>query len=154
MPLTLAAVLALSVAPLLSGPDLEREAHAIDAMLIAPCCFTQQVSMHQSAAAIEVRHDVRARLAAGQTRRQILDAYVAQYGKRILAEPPAEGFDLTLYVAPFLMLIASLIVVAAAVRRLTHQHGEPATVGQAGTAVVAMNPDEEARLDDELRDLD
>ncbi|HUL74628.1 MAG TPA: cytochrome c-type biogenesis protein CcmH, partial [Vicinamibacterales bacterium] len=81
---------------------LEREAHAIDDALVAPCCFTQQVSVHHSQAAEDVREDVRVRLASGQTREQILDAYVGIYGKRILAEPPPAGFDLTLYVAPAL----------------------------------------------------
>jgi len=64
------------------------------ALSVAPCCFSQQVSVHPSAAAQEVKRDVRRPLAAGETQQQILDAYVAQYGKHILAEPRAEGFDL------------------------------------------------------------
>ena len=68
--------LSLAVAGAGVAADVEREAREIEAMLIAPCCFSQQVSVHQSPAADEVRADVRARLAAGETRQQILDAYV------------------------------------------------------------------------------
>ena len=90
--LSLVAAVALSFGQPGTAVDVEAEARAIDAMLIAPCCFTQQVSVHPSPAAEDVRRDVRARLAAGQTRQQILDTYLARYGTRILAAPPARGF--------------------------------------------------------------
>jgi cytochrome c-type biogenesis protein CcmH len=137
----------------LAGADLEREARAIEAMLVAPCCFSQQVSLHHSEAADEVRRDVRARLAVGQTRERILDAYVAQYGKRILAEPPAQGFDLALYLVPLVTLVLSAGLLSVVVRRFGGARVAPATAdADAGSA--PGNPDIEARLDDELRDLD
>jgi cytochrome c-type biogenesis protein CcmH/NrfF len=93
-------MVAVTVVPQAAPAEIEREARAIEAMLVAPCCYSQQVSIHESAAADEVRRDVRARLTAGQSRQRILDDYVANYGKRILAVPPARGFDLTLFVTP------------------------------------------------------
>jgi cytochrome c-type biogenesis protein CcmH len=154
MTVLLSMILVLSLAPLQRGPELEIEARAIDAMLIAPCCFRQQVSLHQSAAADEVRLDVRARLAAGQTRQQILDAYVARYGKVILAEPPAVGFDLSLYVMPFVTLLLSAGLVTALVRRFTRHRVSPAPGFQAAAALAEPRAADQARLDDELRDLD
>ncbi len=145
-------LIALFAANLLAAQppaDIEREARALEGMLIAPCCFSQQVSVHQSPAADEVRKDVRARLAAGQTRQQILDAYVGNYGKRILAEPPAEGFDRALYLLPPLLLLGSAALVIWLVRRFSGratQASEPAPV------VAGGNYDQ--KLDDELRDLD
>lgn len=147
--MTLTLIVALAFGPVLSGADIEREARAIEAMLIAPCCYSQQVSVHQSPAADEVRKDVRARLAAGETREQILEAYVGQYGKRILAEPPAQGFDLALHVLPPLLLILSAALVVVVLRRFSHR-----------TAVLPAGPvtttpgNYDARLDDELRDMD
>ena len=150
------AVLGLSVGQTSQPPhvDIERDARAIDAMLIAPCCFSQQVSLHQSAAADEVRRDVRARLAAGETRQQILDAYVARYGKGILAEPPAAGFDLTLYIMPFLMLFASAGLLAMVLRHFADHRPLPMSGPGDGAALTPTSPDEDARLNDELRDLD
>jgi cytochrome c-type biogenesis protein CcmH len=146
---TLTLIVALGLGPVLSGADLEGEARALEAMLIAPCCFSQQVSVHHSPAADEVRKDVRARLAAGETREQILSAYVAQYGKRILAEPPAEGFDRALYVLPPLLLIVSAALVVVVLRRFSRR---PAVVADVAPPVASATYD--ARLDDELRDLD
>ena len=142
-------LLALTIGQALSPADIEREARAIEAMIIAPCCFSQQVSVHQSPAADAVRKDVRLRLAAGETRQQILDAYVAEYGKRILAQPPAEGFDLALYVLPPLLLLASAGGIVLLLRRFSRR---PATAVDAPAAVLASGYEE--RLDDELRDLD
>lgn len=127
--------------------ELERLASEIDAMLIAPCCFSQQVSVHKSPAADEAKADIRKRLAAGETKQQILDAYVAKHGKHVLAEPPAEGFDIALYVTPFVLLVASLGLLALIARRITRQTPTLAT-GQPGSTEM------DQRLTDELRDMD
>ena len=132
-----------------AGANVEVQAKEIETALIAPCCFRQQVSAHSSPAAEEVRRDVRARLAQGETRQQILDAYVAQYGKRILAEPPAEGFGAALQMAPFFMAIAGVILLVLIVRRLTRHF--PAIEPAGG---IPLNTEERSRLDEALRDLD
>jgi cytochrome c-type biogenesis protein CcmH len=143
----------LTLGLLLTAPgqaDVEREAHEIEAMLIAPCCFSQQVSVHQSPAADEVRVDVRRRLAAGETREQILEAYVAQHGKRILVTPPDKGFDRILHLLPPLGLVLTAGLLAAVFRRFT-------AVVPAPPAAVPAGPEDDryrAALDDELRDLD
>jgi cytochrome c-type biogenesis protein CcmH len=131
---------------------IEEEARAIEAALIAPCCFSQQVSVHQSPAAEELRLDIRRRLAAGEMRQQILDAYVQRYGTRVLAEPPARGFSITLYVVPPLLFVASIGLIVLLVRRYTRSEGERSggdvLAGEAGGLEYAR------RLDEQLRDLD
>jgi len=134
--------------PVESVSTLERDAHSLDEALVAPCCFTQQVSVHHSQAAEDVRKDVRVRLAAGETRQQILDAYVGMYGKRILAEPPPAGFDLTLYVAPALLLVAGAAAVARYVTRAVRT--APLVAGDASGIDAGLAE----RIQDELDDLD
>ena len=148
-PLLVVLLAALSAAPPPAG-ELERQAREIDTMLVAPCCFRQEVAVHQSDAARAVKQDVRQRLAAGETQQEILDAYVAHYGKHILAEPRAEGFDRLLYVLPVVMFVASIAVLTIAIRRLT---GHPAA-GAPGALADAETQAEAEQLDDELRDLD
>jgi cytochrome c-type biogenesis protein CcmH len=148
-------LLMLGLAPAASGqaPDIERDARELEAMLIAPCCFSQQVSLHHSPAADDVRVDVRRRLVAGETREQILQAYVAQYGKRILVTPPDEGFDRLLHLLPPLGLVLTAAFLVFVFRRFTAARApEP----PAAVAVVPGAQDERYRaaLDDELRDLD
>jgi cytochrome c-type biogenesis protein CcmH len=149
-------LLILGLAPAASAqtpPDIERDARELEAMLIAPCCFSQQVSLHQSPAATEVRAEVRRRLTAGETREQIVQAYVAQYGKRILAEPPAEGFDRILHLLPPLGLVLTAALLVFFFRRFTSANA-PESPAIAPAAPGANDERYRAALDDELRDLD
>jgi cytochrome c-type biogenesis protein CcmH len=137
----------------LHATDTEREARAIEDLLMAPCCFRQQVSVHQSPTATEVRRDIRARLAAGESRQAILDAYAAEHGEGVLAVPPASGSNLVLYVLPPLALVGSILLVVAVIRRLSLPTGRrPEAALPAGNAAALRSLDD--RLTDELRDLD
>ncbi len=147
---SLALALSLAVA---AGPDsqaLEQQARVLEAKLIAPCCWTQQVSLHQSQAADEIKQNIRVMLADGKTGQQVLDFYVAQYGDRILVEPPARGFSASLYVLPWFFLAGSVGLVVFIVRRLRTPAAESSP--QAESQVV--NASEEERIDEELRHLE
>jgi cytochrome c-type biogenesis protein CcmH len=130
---------------------LEREAKLLETKLIAPCCWAQQVSLHQSPAADEIKQNIRRLLAEGKTGQQILDGYVAEYGDRILAEPPARGFNAALYVAPWVFLAGSVGLVVVMIRRW-----RTSGPGPAGAEPVSAPPDaeESERIDEELRNLD
>src|SRR5512134_3589387 len=146
-------VLALAAAAVVTAADVERDARVIETMLVAPCCFTQQVSLHQSAAAAEVRQDIRRRLGAGESQEQILQAYVQRYGKRILVQPPAEGFDRMLYILPPVGFVLTAGVVVLLVRRFASAAPSGGAAGADGTG-VARDDGYASRLDDQLRDLD
>jgi cytochrome c-type biogenesis protein CcmH len=148
MQMTVALWLALAAA---DPAALEREAKQLEAKLMAPCCWAQQVSLHQSPAADEVKRNVRKLLAEGKTPQQILDVYVAEYGDRILAEPPARGFSRLIYVAPWVFLVASVGLVIVVIRRLRAVSPAPA---KTEPAAAPPSEDEAERIDEELRNLD
>ncbi len=145
--------LALAFWLAVAGPDaaaLEKQAKALEAMLIAPCCWSQQVSLHQSPASDEIKQTIRRLLAEGKTQQQVLDYYVAEHGDRVLAEPPARGFSAALYVAPWLFLAGSIGLVVVVVRKLRRQAPAVRTEAPPGDA----NDDEADRIDEDLRNLD
>lgn len=154
MTIALSLLVALLMAPSPLGPDLEREAREIETKLIAPCCWSQQVSVHFSPAADQIRQDVRKMLAEGKTRDQILDAYVAQYGERILAEPPAHGFNLVLYVLPVMLLILTGAALFLLVRAMTQSTPVAAVAGPPGLPVPTDDDPYARRLQDELEELE
>ena len=149
-----------ATAPPVLSTTLEKEARQIERMLIAPCCWMQPVSEHSSAASDEVKQQIREWLGRGMTRQQVLDAFVQQYGARILAEPPNKGVGRYLYVAPWLVFGLSAIGLVVVVKKFTAARttAAPAADASAGPAAAApADPDRRAyeeRLDDELRDLD
>ena len=143
---------------------LEREARQIETMLIAPCCWREQVSVHQSEAAEQVKQEVRAMLAEGLARQQVLDRFVGAYGVRILAEPPDAGFGRVLHHAPWVVGLGSVVGLAFFVRHVTRRrtgNEQPddehprSPAERTGPGDMAPAEDDlQQRLDDELRDLD
>lgn len=95
----------------------DKEAKAIENLLIAPCCWRQPVAVHLSQESLQIRQEIRKMLDQGMSRQQILDAYVSQYGPRILSSPPARGFNALSYVIPAVGLLLGGFVVWAFFRR-------------------------------------
>jgi len=100
-----------AAAPVPATNTAEARARALEAKLMAPCCFTQTIDQHESDIARQMRTEVRAWLGQGFSDQQILDLYVERYGVRILAVPPAQGFNRLLYWMPYLVTLALLTAV-------------------------------------------
>lgn len=134
--------------------NIEPEARAIEAQLVAPCCWSQQVSVHQSEAASQIKADVRQALLEGRTKDEILESYVDKYGPQILIEPPARGFGASLYVIPVIAFVLSAAGVGVLVRRFARRGATPAEAPAIGAPKPVENGDLAARLDDELSEMD
>ncbi len=113
--------------------NMDEIARDIEDNLIAPCCWSTPVSQHYSPAADEIRREVRAMLAEGKSRDEILSHYVAQYGERILAAPRAEGFNILAYVLPWAALVlgAGLLIILIKKLRSPAPVASPAKVPDA-----------------------
>ena len=97
----------LWIAAALGADDaqVDKKAREIEDNIIAPCCWTQPVSEHYSEVAEKIRKEVHEMVAAGKSRDEILDFFVAQYGERILAAPRVKGFNGLVYILPWLALV-------------------------------------------------
>lgn len=102
------------------------------------------------------RQQIRAMIDRGMTVEQIIDRFVAEKGKIVLAAPTTKGFDLTAWVLPFVALGISIPIVAVVIRRLGSRG--PATgserLGPPSQTDVQVDSSLAAKLDRELRDLD
>ncbi len=98
-------------------PEQEAIARRLDQTFIAPCCFTNTLAEHRSPVAEELRQEIRAILAGGATETQVVDAFVAKYGERILAAPKPQGFNLLAYVLPAVAVAVGLLIFAVFMRR-------------------------------------
>ena len=108
--LTLAAPAAASTpAPKTTLPDVEDE-------VMCPTCGTL-LQLAESPQANDERDFIRREIAQGKTKQQIKDDLVAQFGPRVLALPPASGFDLAAYLVPGLALLAAAVAIVIGLRR-------------------------------------
>jgi cytochrome c-type biogenesis protein CcmH/NrfF len=91
-------------------------------------------------------------IAEGKTREEILAIYVRDFGSEdILMRPPDRGFNRLAWLFPYLAAVAALGGVVFAARRWSVTD---AAARRSGAAEAGVDPTLNARLDDELRDLD
>ena len=113
---------------------------------MCPICGTA-LNLSGSPQAERERAFIRRQIAAGKTKDEIKDALVAEYGERVLAEPPKSGFDLTAWLVPgaaFVLAAAALALALWRWRRAARRDGPPRPDGQ------PLDPADAERLDADL----
>lgn len=140
------AVLAL----LLAAPAAASERHPTLAELshevMCPTC-KQLLELSHAPVPDRIRAFIKTRIAAGDTKSEIEQRLVSEFGEAVLASPPRHGFDLLAWLLPLLGLAASGSVVAVIVWRWR--------AGSAASPVVEpADPELARRLDEELALLD
>jgi cytochrome c-type biogenesis protein CcmH len=102
------------------------KAREIEDNLVAPCCWSQPVSQHDSEISSQIRNEVSRMVAAGKSRDEILDFYIAKYGERILVTPRAKGFNSLAYILPWAALPIGAWVLILLLRKLRSPASAPA----------------------------
>jgi cytochrome c-type biogenesis protein CcmH len=128
--------------------DREAQARKIEALLVAPCCWSSPVSQHGSEAAAAIKSEIRQMLAAGKTEDEILAAFEKKYGERIMARPKASGFNLLVWLLPGVFLLAGAFAAIFVLRRW-----KPAqNVDAHPETPPSVDPEYVRRIDKELYD--
>jgi cytochrome c-type biogenesis protein CcmH len=99
-----------------ASPRPRAELSDIEDEVMCPICGTA-LNLSQSPQAEAERAFIRRRLARGDTKDEVKAALVAQYGRRVLAEPEKSGFELTAWVLPVVALTLAAFGLTAGVRR-------------------------------------
>ena len=124
--LALLVIAALPAPPLGAAPVSEETVHEIGAQLRCVVCQSLSVADSPSETANQMRGIIRERLAAGETPEQVKAYFVEKYGLWILLAPPREGFNLLVWVVPFVALGAGLVLVLLLVRRWSRRPADAA----------------------------
>jgi cytochrome c-type biogenesis protein CcmH len=125
--------------PRASQADLEGE-------IMCPVCSTT-LDQSDSPIARRMKADIASRIAAGQSKQQIKDELVAEFGTKILAAPPAEGFNLLAWLLPFVALFGGALVLGLLAWRWSRDR-EPSP------PAAHLSPALERRVDEELARYD
>jgi cytochrome c-type biogenesis protein CcmH len=140
------AVLALVLA--LATPALASDRHPtlgeLEAEVMCPTCKT---TLDQSNAPIadRIRAFISSRISAGDTKSEIKQKLVLQFGPAVLASPPKHGFNLLAWVLPFVGVGLGAIALAVLAWRWSRARAPAAEVAE-----PALEPDLERRVDEEL----
>jgi cytochrome c-type biogenesis protein CcmH/NrfF len=97
-----------------------------------------------------MKKEIAERLARGESKEQILDAFTKRYGEKVLSSPTMQGFNRLAWIMPFAVLLGAGTMLTLAIRRRA-----TATAAAPRPAVAPGGTDAlRARLARELEDLD
>ena len=121
------------------------EVNAISKQLYCPVCENTPLDACGTQACVQWRNTIREKLDAGWSEEKIKQYFSDQYGVRVLAEPPIEGFNKLLwYLPPFLFLIGALLVtrlLSNTENRLHIQHETTSNIDNANHYVERIEHD-------------
>jgi cytochrome c-type biogenesis protein CcmH/NrfF len=114
--------------------------------VMCPVCGVPLELATEAPQANRERAFIEREVAACKGKQEIKDELVAQFGDRVLALPPDEGFDLAAYLAPAAAALAGIAAIGTlAARRRSSGSREAATAGG------ALNAEDSARLEADLQ---
>ncbi|HSL21600.1 MAG TPA: cytochrome c-type biogenesis CcmF C-terminal domain-containing protein [Vicinamibacterales bacterium] len=119
-------------------------------------CGRKRVGECTCGLAAEMREEISGLVDKGMTKDQVFQYYIAKYGSQEpLAEPIDKGFNRLAWLFPYVMGLAGLGLVIGTALRWSRKAGQEQPARDASPAVEQeTDANLNARLDDELRDLD
>src|SRR5262249_39714669 len=100
-----------------AAPVSDEDVQTIASQLRCVVCQNLSVADSPSEMAHQMRDLIRERLAAGDRPEEVKAYFVQRYGDWVLLAPPARGFNLLLWLAPFGAVAGGLVLVLTLVRR-------------------------------------
>jgi cytochrome c-type biogenesis protein CcmH len=119
-------------------PTLDQRVASIAAQVQIPGGFGESAATSSSPVAQEMRDLIRQDLLQGMSEQQILDYFRARYGDGILETPPAQGFDLLIWLPPVVLTLILIYLAVALTRRRPAMPVAPAAVDAPPDATAAV----------------
>lgn len=139
----------LGVSAALAGTAMAATPSYNDALSQFMCTSCHEpLELVNSPQAISEKQWMRHLLAEGLDMSQLKAAMVAQYGQEVLAQPPASGFNLTVYILPPAIFLGGLALLAYTLPKWRERSRRAAATRLPEAA--PLGSDDAKRLDDEL----
>jgi cytochrome c-type biogenesis protein CcmH len=131
-----------------TNPPTDDEVNAVAKQLYCPVCENTPLDVCPTQACAQWRDLIRLKLSQGESEAEIKDYFVANYGARVLNEPPREGLNWLAYLVPPLAILAGTVFLFRALQRMK----KPVAAAPAqGPVIDAPADDYVARLEAEVK---
>lgn len=99
--------------------DVALEARVLELAQELRClvCQNETIAASHADLAVDLRKQIRLKLAAGESQQQIVDFMVARYGDFVLYRPPLKASTVLLWLGPFVLLVVAGLLMALNIRR-------------------------------------
>jgi cytochrome c-type biogenesis protein CcmH len=132
----------LLLAPVARASERHPAQSELEGEVMCPVCGTT-LDQSNSPAAEQIKRVIATRIAAGDSKSEIKNRLVAEYGEAILAAPRRKGFGLLAWWVPLVGIVAAAAIVGVGAWRWSRaRESEPEG--------PRLDPALERRLDDEL----
>jgi cytochrome c-type biogenesis protein CcmH len=123
----------------------------VEKEIICPVCTPATLDQSDSPIARRMEGFIARRIAAGDTKSEIKNKLVAQFGPQVLAAPPRSGFNWLAWLLPLAGLGLGAAVVGVAAWRWSRTRERPPELPlEARNGRRAIDPELERRLEEEL----
>jgi cytochrome c-type biogenesis protein CcmH len=112
-------------------------------------CPHLAVSQCTCSKADEIKAEIKKKIAQGMTEQQIINSFVAEYGNTVLSAPPKSGFNLSVWMIPFLAFLVGGIVLFTFLKRQQNPPDDPPPSSSTPDQIDS-DDDYRQRLNDEL----
>lgn len=140
-----AGVSAQDVPTLITDDEVNAVAHG----LYCPVCENIPLDVCPTQACAQWRDLIRQKLEQGWSEEQVKDYFVNQYGDRVLATPPVQGFNWVFYVIIPVALLGAAVVLYSVLRRMVKRPAPQEASPPA--AAPDVEPDYLRRIEEELK---
>jgi cytochrome c-type biogenesis protein CcmH/NrfF len=120
-----AALLALLLPGAAAAQEPRTSLADIEDEVMCPICGVPLELATEAPQAIQEREFIRERIAAGQSKDEIKDALVAEFGPEVLAIPETEGFDLAAWLVPGIAILVAAVAILIGLRRWRRAGHDP-----------------------------
>lgn len=94
------------------------QVNAIAKELYCPVCENIPLDVCPTQACAQWRALIKEKMIAGWTKAEIKQYFVDQYGDRVLAQPPARGLNLLVYILPPLVFVGGMVLVYSNLKKI------------------------------------
>ena len=134
--------------PAAADPVLEERVTALATELRCLVCQNQTLADSNAPLAVDLRNQIRERMKAGASERDIVDFLVERYGDFVLYRPPWKARTVLLWLGPILLMIGGLAALYYRLARRRRDAARPELSAEEharAAALLAGNPGAEKR---------
>jgi cytochrome c-type biogenesis protein CcmH len=148
--LALAALAALVLAAPAAACKQQGSQAYLETRLVCITCHTT-LDESDSTFAVEMKTEIARQIKACRTNSQIIASMVSQFGPAVLSTPQTHGFDLIAWVLPLGGILLGAAALGFGARRW---RAVRTTAGVDSTEGSELDPEDERRVDEELKRFD
>tara|TARA_Y100000817_G_C16833694_1_gene534708 strand:- start:321 stop:725 length:405 start_codon:yes stop_codon:yes gene_type:complete len=101
--------------------DNNNREYDLYSQIMCPVCDGQTIAESQASISNDMKKMITSQISEGKTDKEILNYFKERYGQEIISNPSYSGFNITVWIAPILIILGSLLLLIYSLRKNMHK---------------------------------